>query len=50
MSQSGRHFLVTIMLTVYAGRPWYVIVYSVIQRSPFPRIRLTLKPDGLPGW
>src|SRR5208337_1839450 len=31
-------------------RPWYVIVYSVIQRSPFPRIRLTLKPDGLPGW
>src|SRR5262249_30267688 len=23
--------------------------YSVIQRSPFPRIRLTLKPDGFPG-
>ena len=22
--------------------PWYVIVYSVIQISPFPRIRLTL--------
>jgi hypothetical protein len=39
----------SIILTVYAGRPWYVIVYSVIQRSPFPRIRLTLKPDGLPG-
>ena len=37
------------MLTVYAGRPWYVIVYSVIQRFPFPSIRLTLKPDGLPG-
>ena len=45
----------------YQGRPAYtvsimefrngkvVIVYSVIQRSPFPRIRLTLKPDGLPG-
>jgi len=29
------------MLTVYAERPWYVIVYSVIQRFPFPRIRLT---------
>jgi hypothetical protein len=27
--------------------PWYVIVYAVIQRSPFPRIRLTFKPTGL---
>ena len=38
------------MLTVNAGRPWYVIVYSVTQRSPFPVIRLTSKPDGFPGW
>jgi hypothetical protein len=37
------------MLTVYAARSWYVMVYSVIYRSPFPRIRLTSKPDGLPG-
>lgn len=37
------------MLTVYAARSWYVMVYSVIQSSPFPRIRLTWKPDGLPG-
>ena len=37
------------MLTVYAIRSWYVMVYSVIQRSPLPRMRLTWKPDGLPG-
>ena len=39
----------SIMLTVYATRPWYAIVYSVIQTSPFPRIRFTSKPEGLPG-
>ena len=37
------------MLTVYAGRPWYVIVYSVTHRSSRPSIRLTLNPEGFPG-
>ena len=39
----------SMILAVYAARSWYVIVYSVIQRFPFPRIRLIWKPDGLPG-
>jgi len=39
----------SIILTVYASRPWHVIVYSVIQRIPVSENPLDLEAGRLAG-